>query len=65
MGEIKFVGTGETGGYPYLVCKKAGYHGSTGAFRLFRFFSVAISVSPHVCYLRVNFNFYVSKIMHL
>ena len=22
MGEIKFVGTGETCGYPYLVCKK-------------------------------------------
>ena len=22
MGEIKFVGTGETRGYPYLVCKK-------------------------------------------
>ena len=23
MGEIRFVGTGETRGYPYLVCKKA------------------------------------------
>ena len=23
MGEIKFVGTGETHGYPYLVCKKS------------------------------------------
>ena len=22
MGEIRFVGTGETNGYPYLVCKK-------------------------------------------
>ena len=22
MGEIRFVGTGETSGYPYLVCKK-------------------------------------------
>ena len=22
MGEIRFVGTGETRGYPYLVCKK-------------------------------------------
>ena len=22
MGEIRFVGTGETCGYPYLVCKK-------------------------------------------
>ena len=29
-------------------------------------FSVAISVSPHVCfYLSFNFDFYVSKIMHL
>ena len=24
MGEIRFVGTGETRGYPYLVCKKMG-----------------------------------------
>ena len=24
MGEIRFVGTGETRGYPYLVCKKRG-----------------------------------------
>ena len=24
MGEIRFVGTGETSGYPYLVCKKYG-----------------------------------------
>ena len=24
MGEIRFVGTGETRGYPYLVCKKTG-----------------------------------------
>ena len=23
MGEIRFVGTGETRGYPYLVCKKS------------------------------------------
>ena len=23
MGEIRFVGTGETHGYPYLVCKKS------------------------------------------
>ena len=22
MGEIRFVGTGETSGYPYLVCEK-------------------------------------------
>ena len=25
MGEIRFVGTGETRGYPYLVCKKYMY----------------------------------------
>ena len=25
MGEIRFVGTGETRGYPYLVCKKSVY----------------------------------------
>ena len=25
MGEIRFVGTGETRGYPYLVCKKCIY----------------------------------------
>ena len=24
MGEIRFVGTGETRGYPYPVCKKKG-----------------------------------------
>ena len=26
MGEIRFVGTGETRGYPYLVCKKECYY---------------------------------------
>ena len=26
MGEIRFVGTGETRGYPYLVCKKKVFH---------------------------------------
>ena len=25
MGEIRFVGTGDTRGYPYLVCKKIFY----------------------------------------
>ena len=25
MGEIRFVGTGETHGYPYLVCKNIKY----------------------------------------
>ena len=32
--------------------------------RLYRTFSVAISVSSHVC-RSFNFDFYVSKIMHL
>ena len=33
---------------------------------MLRIFSVGISVSPHVCFiLRFNFDFYVSKIMHL
>ena len=27
MGEIRFVGTRETRGYPYLVCKKKVSHG--------------------------------------
>ena len=31
---------------------------------MFQNFSVAISVSPHVCFI-LNFDFYVSKIMHL
>ena len=26
MGEIRFVGTGDTCGYPYLVCKKVSIH---------------------------------------
>ena len=26
MGEIRFVGTGETRGFSYLVCKKYTYH---------------------------------------
>ena len=29
MGEIRFVGTGETSGYPYVVCKKR-YVGADG-----------------------------------
>ena len=35
-------------------------------FLLLRIFSVGVSVSPHVFFLlRFNFDFYVSKIMHL
>ena len=39
------------------------YHGLTGGFLLLRNFRVAISVSPRVCFILVDF--YVSKIMHL
>ena len=43
------------------------YRGLTSEFLLLRIFSVAISVSPHVCCMfdLINFVFYVSKIMHL
>ena len=42
------------------------YRGLTGGFLLLRIFSVGISVSRHVCFiLGLNFDFYVSKIMHL
>ena len=44
------------------------YRGLSGGFVLLRIFSVAVSVSPHVCfcfYLRFSFDFYVSNIMHL
>ena len=37
------------------------YRGLTGGFLLLQNFSVAISVSPHVCFILVL----VSKIMHL
>ena len=40
--------------------------GLIGGFLLLRNFSVAISVSPHVCFILVLiFDFPVSKIMHL
>ena len=42
------------------------YRGLTGGFLLLQNFSVTISVNPHDCfYLSFNFDFYVSKIMHL
>ena len=31
MGEIRFVGTVETRGYPYLVCKKRKYRSRSSA----------------------------------
>ena len=52
------------------MCKniylKLAYRGLTGGLLLLLIFSVAISVSPRVCFdLRINFDFYVSKIMHI
>ena len=42
------------------------YRGLTGGFLLLRNFSVAISVSPRVCFiLALVLIFYLSKIMHL
>ena len=38
------------------------FRGLTGGFLLLQNFSVAISVSPHVCFfLSFNFDFYVSN----
>ena len=34
MGEIRFVGTGETHGYPYPVCKKISFQGEYGKLSL-------------------------------
>ena len=48
--------------HPFRVVLGWAYRGLTGGFLWLKNFSVAISVSPHVCF---NFDFYVSKIMHL
>ena len=48
-----------------MVVLGRAYRGLTGGFLLLRNFSVAISVSPHVCYFSFNIDFYVIKIMHL
>ena len=50
---------------PFRVVLGWAYRGLTGGFLLLQNFSVAISVSPHVFYLSFNFDFCVSKIMHL
>ena len=50
---------------PFRVVLGWAYRGLTGGFLLFQNFSVAISVSLHVFYLSFNFDFYVTKIMHL
>ena len=42
------------------------YRGLAGGFHLLWILSVGISVSPHVCFiLKFNFDFYISKKMHL
>ena len=52
--------------HPFRVVLGRAYRGLTGGFLLLRKFSVAISVSPRVCFIfSFNFDFYVSKIMHL
>ena len=49
-----------------LVVFGLAYRGLTGGSFYSRFFSVAISVSPRVCFISVLiFDFYVSRIMHL
>ena len=52
--------------HPFRVVLGQAYRGLSGGFLLLRIFSFGISVSPYVCfYLRFNFDFYVSMIMHL
>ena len=48
MGEIRFVGTGETRGYPYLVCKKIGY-------------SLAYDIKPIIVHVACFHNLYLSE----
>ena len=50
----------------FRVVEGRAYRGLTGGSLLLRNFTVAISVSPHVCFiLSFNSDFYVPKIMHL
>ena len=42
-----------TGRVPFRVVLGRAYRGLTGGFLLLRNFSVAISVSPHVCFILV------------
>ena len=65
LAEIYFQHDSRTGKYNlhYNDCTRRHF---TGGFLLLRIFSVAISVNPHVCFiLKLNFDFYVSKRMHL
>ena len=39
--------------HPFRVVLRRAYRGFTGGFLLLRNFSVAISVSPHVCFILV------------
>ena len=40
-------------GFPSFSCLSRAYRGLTGGFLLLQNFSVAISVSPHVCFILV------------
>ena len=52
--------------HPFRVVLDWAYRGLTGGFLLLQSFGVAVSVSPHVCFVLVLILiFYVSKIMHL
>ena len=52
--------------HPFRLVLGRAFHGLTGGFLLLRNFSVAIYVSPRVCFILVLiFDFYFSKIMHL
>ena len=52
MGEIRFVGTGETRGYPYLVCKKCQVdHQTIGKFS---FYPIALRKA------KISYNFGLS-----
>ena len=50
--------------HPLWVVLGRACRGLAGGFLLLWIFSVAISVSPHVCFV-LDFDLYVSKIMHL
>ena len=45
MGEIRFVGTGETRGYPYLVCKKNVFRMKTLVYLKCRYLYSRLSLS--------------------
>ena len=61
LGEVRFLSdsvtaliVSKTDGHPFRVVLVRAYRGLTGGFLLLRNFSVAISVSPHVCFILVQ-----------